>query len=50
MGNGLGKPATAKEIDKAENAQLFFGAASMQGYRSTQEDSHVLYVSVTDLR
>ena len=41
MGPYLGTPNTQKESEQGECDYLRFGATSMQGWRKSQEDSHV---------
>jgi protein phosphatase 1G len=42
MGAFLNKPATEKEFEAGENSQVSYGAVSMQGWRKTQEDAHIV--------
>eukprot|EP01071_Lankesteria_metandrocarpae_P012526 Lankesteria_metandrocarpae@DN6005_c0_g1_i1.p1 len=41
MGNYLQRPITAKVSENGECKQLRFGLSSMQGWRSSMEDSHI---------
>eukprot|EP01103_Thecamoeba_quadrilineata_P001470 TRINITY_DN11329_c0_g1_i1.p1 TRINITY_DN11329_c0_g1~~TRINITY_DN11329_c0_g1_i1.p1 ORF type:complete len:361 (-),score=103.43 TRINITY_DN11329_c0_g1_i1:134-1216(-) len=41
MGVFLSTPNTEKEIASGENDRLFYAAASMQGWRTSMEDSHL---------
>jgi serine/threonine protein phosphatase PrpC len=41
MGAYLDKPITEKEIEKGADNKLIYSAVSMQGWRKTQEDSHI---------
>jgi protein phosphatase 1G len=41
MGVFLSTPNTEKDVSWAENDKLFYAAASMQGWRTSMEDSHL---------
>lgn len=41
MGAYLDKPITEKEIEVKSDAKFAYSAVSMQGWRKTQEDSHI---------
>jgi serine/threonine protein phosphatase PrpC len=41
MGAYLDKPITEKDIEKGADSRLIYSAVSMQGWRKTQEDSHI---------
>ena len=41
MGPYLGTPNTDKDSEHGETAQYKWGATSMQGWRKSQEDSHI---------
>lgn len=41
MGDYLSTPNKQKHSSEGENAQLSYGACSMQGWRRTNEDAHI---------
>lgn len=48
MGPYLGQPNKEKESEVGENDTIRFGATSMQGWRKSQEDSHIAALDVAD--
>lgn len=40
MGQTLSEPVTEKETDFDENAFIYYGVSSMQGWRISMEDAH----------
>ena len=48
MGPYLGTPNTEKESENGGNESLRFGATSMQGWRKSQEDSHIAALDIAD--
>ena len=48
MGPYLGTPNTAKDSEHGENGVCRWGATSMQGWRKSQEDSHIAHMDLPD--
>ena len=48
MGPYLGTPNTEKDSENGETDQFKWGATSMQGWRKSQEDSHIANTSLPD--
>lgn len=48
MGPYLGTPNTEKDSQDGKNSIVRFGACSMQGWRKTQEDSHIACLDLPD--
>ena len=46
MGPYLGQPNKEKESEVGENDVLRYGATSMQGWRKSQEDTHIAALNV----
>eukprot|EP00349_Pseudokeronopsis_sp_Brazil_P001236 CAMPEP_0202956384 /NCGR_PEP_ID=MMETSP1396-20130829/887_1 /ASSEMBLY_ACC=CAM_ASM_000872 /TAXON_ID= /ORGANISM="Pseudokeronopsis sp., Strain Brazil" /LENGTH=214 /DNA_ID=CAMNT_0049673365 /DNA_START=18 /DNA_END=662 /DNA_ORIENTATION=+ len=46
MGPYLTAPKRDKEVENGENNKVKFGACSMQGWRNTQEDSHIAEINL----
>lgn len=47
MGQNLSQPVTEKVTEKGENANLYYGVSSMQGWRVSMEDAHA---TILDLK
>lgn len=47
MGQNLSQPVTEKITEKGENANLYYGVSSMQGWRVSMEDAHA---TILDLK
>jgi serine/threonine protein phosphatase PrpC len=48
MGPYLGQPNKEKESEVGENDSFRFGATSMQGWRKSQEDSHIAALDIAE--
>jgi len=48
MGVFLSTPNTEKEVTSGENDKLFYASASMQGWRTAMEDSHLTHLDFDD--
>ena len=48
MGPYLTTPVTEKETEDNENKAVQYGACSMQGWRKSQEDTHIANISLKD--
>lgn len=48
MGPYLGTPNTAKDSENGESDSMRWGATSMQGWRKSQEDSHIARTDLPD--
>ena len=48
MGPYLGTPNTAKDSENGESEMCRWGATSMQGWRKTQEDTHIARTDLPD--
>ncbi|KAJ8609843.1 hypothetical protein CTAYLR_008134 [Chrysophaeum taylorii] len=48
MGAYLSEPVTTKETEEGTTASLRFGCSSMQGWRRTMEDAHILGAAIED--
>lgn len=46
MGPYLGVPNKEKESEVGENDSIRYGASSMQGWRKSQEDSHITSLDI----
>jgi serine/threonine protein phosphatase PrpC len=46
MGDYLSTPNMAKHSNEGSCAQFSFGASSMQGWRSSNEDAHVTAINI----
>lgn len=46
MGPYLGSPVMTKDSEDGDNKSLRFGATSMQGWRKSQEDTHIAHLNV----
>ena len=48
MGPYLGQPNKEKESETGEGVSLRYGATSMQGWRKSQEDSHIAGLDISE--